>query len=651
MWQPTAAYAVTSHNHLMAGSITDDSGSVQAFLEARTDAELSILSRLLGEERAERVRENVRDKIDAVTERDRERAREQAPPAPTLHALALAMDVSSMANDVERALLAGADIDATDGERRTALWLAAANGRLSLLRALIARGADLNKPATKKRTPVWTAAAHNHADAVRLLVDAGADLTAANNSRHATPLAVACRRRHINVARELLRGGASDRTGGALSAAVEAADARLVALMCASGGSPLGDARGEGVALIHACKMRYHDVVVALISRGADVYRTHHELDDATPMMWAIEPTIGRPRVEHEWVPDEALAKLLVEHGCDVDRLQGPGMKFGDETHTWGTRLVDWAASRDYSWKQTTYVDLLCGTLGADVNLRSNKMYQSHHSDEDWRHCMTSALDTACHHGHFALVEKLVDTYGARVHTPLRTTIVDHSYGSRKSLVNLLTPVQWLIYYDLEYFSDTSVSERLMCFRFLVRRGAQVSYHDALEYQQLQVAHRLKGLERVSVAQVEKLQPVLQLGAELLAVARHQERARRAAVAREILLLRSGRATLKLPGRGRAIRRLGDCEKEEEARLGRGASLLARVSLKGAFGQRFARRVLDHVFDDGRSPRVRKPREWEEYYEGASPCALERRHRKVYEAAVGHALPEPVPYCDWVVES
>ena len=72
---------------------------------------------------------------------------------------------------------------------------------------------------------------------------------------------------------------------------------------------------------------------------------------------------------------------------------------------------------------------------------------------------------------------------------------------------------------------------------------------------------------------------------------------------------------------------------------------------KGAFGQRFARRVLDHVFDDGRSPRARKPREWEGYEEGASPCALERRHREVYEAAVGHALPEPIPYCGWVVES
>ena len=617
-------------------SISEEStGLVQDFLLARTDAELSILSRLLGEERAGRVRENVRNKIDAVTERDRERAWEQAPPTPTLHALALAMDeLYDVTDDVERALAAGADIDATDGERRTALWLAAANAQLSLLRALIARGADLNKPATKKRTPAWAAAASDHADVVRLLVDAGANLTAGPS----TPLAVACKRGHIDVVRELLRGGARDETGGALFAAVEAADADLVALMCDSGGSPVRDDKGKGDALIHACKMRYHDVVVALLSRGADVYRTFHEFDDATPMMWAIEPTMGRPLVEHEWVPDEALAKLLVEHGCDVDRLQGPGMKFGDETHTWGTRLVDWAASRDYSWKQTTYVDLLCATLGADVNLRSNKMYQSHHSDEDWRHCMTSALDTACHHGHFALVERLVDTYGARVHTPLRTTIEDHtSCRPSKMLVDLLTPVQWLVYENLEYSSDTSVSERLMCFRFLVRRGAQVSYHDALEYQQLQVAHRLKGLERVSVAQVEKLQPVLQLGAEMLAVARHQERARRAAVAREILLLRSGRATVD-----------GDCE---DARLGRGASLLARVSLKGAFGQRFARRVLDHVFDDGRSPRARKPREWEGYEEGASPCALERRHREVYEAAVGHALPEPVPYCDWVVES
>ena len=127
-----------------------------------------------------------------------------------------------------------------------------------------------------------------------------------------------------------------------------------------------------------------------------------------------------------------------------------------------------------------------------------------------------------------------------------------------------------------------------MCFRFLVRRGAQVAYHDALEYQQCHVAHRLEGLERVSVAQVEKLQPVLQLGAEMLAVARHQERARRAAVAREILLLRSGRATVD-----------GDCE---DARLGRRLAPVRRQSQRGAFGQRL-RGACSTTWapDDGRS--------------------------------------------------
>ena len=67
MWQPTVAPPVTSMNHLMASSITNDLVSVQAFLDARTDNELSILSHFLGEERAERVRESIRDKIDAVT--------------------------------------------------------------------------------------------------------------------------------------------------------------------------------------------------------------------------------------------------------------------------------------------------------------------------------------------------------------------------------------------------------------------------------------------------------------------------------------------------------------------------------------------------------------------------------------------------------
>jgi hypothetical protein len=76
-----------------------------------------------------------------------------------------------------------------------------------------------------------------------------------------------------------------------------------------------------------------------------------------------------------------------------------------------------------------------------------------------------------------------------------------------------------------------------------------------------------------------------------------------------------------------------DSDDDDEARLRCGISLLARVSLKGAFGQGFARRVLDHAFDDGESPRARTV-PWADHEVG-SPCALERHHREAYEAAVG----------------
>ena len=620
-------------------------------LEGKTDAELARLAQLVQEEQTRRCRNEVRTAVEGTIKNFQKVAQQrkgayQRMPARTLHKYVYG-DARATLAAVDQELAAGVDINATDDERRTALWVAASRGQVDCLRALLERGADVKKSATHNQTPVWAATVGNHGAALRVLVDNGADV--ANDPSE--PLLVACKLLHTSAARELIRGGARDETGEALCLAVERGlDAELVALLCDSGGSPLREIDGEQPLSI-AVKEGYEDICEVLLSKGADVYGHSYEDEDLSPMMWALEPGYGRPMKNHDWRPKKSIAKLLVARGCDVNKLQGPGAEYRDESHAWGSRLVVWAATRDSCQRRTTYVDLLC-ELGADPNLRSNMEPES---ERDYHDRMVSALDVACAYGHFDLVVKLVHTHGARVHTPVNNVwhkVKSHRGPTKKICVDLLTPVQWLVYENLEFHSDTSVSERLMCFRFLVRRGAQVSHHDALEYQQCHVAHRLEGLERVSVAQVEKLQPVLQLGAEMLAVARHQERARRAAVAREILLLRSGRATLKQPGLGRAIRRLGDCEEEKDARLGRGASLLARVSLKGAFGQGFARRVLDHVFDDGRSPRARKPRHPHDYDdEAGSPCALERRHREVYEAAVGHALPEPIPYCGWVVES
>ena len=141
-------------------------------------------------------------------------------------------------------------------------------------------------------------------------------------------------------------------------------------------------------------------------------------------------------------------------------------------------------------------------------------------------------------------------------------------------------------------------------FRFLVSHGAQVSHRDALAYQKVQVDYHMDDLEEIPVSQVRAIQPIIDFGAEILAVAQQQEAARRAAATRAVLLLRSaGRATI-----------VADCE-DERARCG--VSLIARVSVRGAFGQGFARRALDLAFG------------------GAAARALERRHREAYETAAG----------------
>jgi len=278
---------------------------------------------------------------------------------------------------------------------------------------------------------------------------------------------------------------------------------------------------------------------------------------------------------------------------------------------------------------------MLCGVLGADVNLRGND------SSDDYNYRMMSALDVACSYGHFGLVEKLVDTYGARVHETLdKVTHTNCDFGNcrRTVTVDLMTPVQWLFYWDGYGGAESSPEERLLIFRFLVARGARVSFGDVLEFQTEEVAKCMEDIESSPVQEVRKrVKPIIELAAAQLEVARQQERARRAAVAREILLFRAGRASFAEDSEDEDEDESdgddSDDTGDDEARLRCGISLVARVSLKGAFGQGFARRVLDHAFDDGESPRARTV-PWADDEVG-SPCALERRHREAYEAAVG----------------
>jgi len=57
--------------------------------------------------------------------------------------------------------------------------------------ALIKLGADLNSTNSDGRTAVWTAADEGHLDIIKLLVDAGADVNIADNYLNDTPLHIA----------------------------------------------------------------------------------------------------------------------------------------------------------------------------------------------------------------------------------------------------------------------------------------------------------------------------------------------------------------------------------------------------------------------------------------------------------------------------
>ena len=311
--------------------------------------------------------------------------------------------------------------------------------------------------------------------------------------------------------------------------------------------------------------------------------------------------------------------QMLLEHGAGVDRC-----------NVSGTAPLFLACSNGDEEAVKVLVE-----HGADVNLRCNE-----DDNDDYNYRMTSALDIACSYGHFGLVEKLVDTYGARVHETLdKVTHKDCDFGNRRRTitVDLMMPVQWLFYWDDRGGTESSPEERLLIFRFLVARGARVSFGDVLEFQSEEVARCMEDIESSPVQEVRKrVKPIIELAAAQLEVARQQERARRAAVAREILLFRSGRASFAEDSEDEDDSDASDgddSDDDDEARLRCGISLLARVSLKGAFGQGFARRVLDHAFDNGESPRARTV-PWADHEVG-SPCALERHHREAYEAAVG----------------
>ncbi len=71
----------------------------------------------------------------------------------------------------------GADINNTDGDKQTALFLACWNKREEVIRILLKSGADVEKTNVNQETPLILAVRHNYPPSiVRLLLKAGAQM-------------------------------------------------------------------------------------------------------------------------------------------------------------------------------------------------------------------------------------------------------------------------------------------------------------------------------------------------------------------------------------------------------------------------------------------------------------------------------------------
>ena len=89
----------------------------------------------------------------------------------------------------------------------TALWCAAADGHLGVIKVLARFKADLNHATKTNSTPLRAACYDGHIKVVEFLLQSGADLNIANRFQN-TCLMIACYRGHLNVVSCLLKHGA-----------------------------------------------------------------------------------------------------------------------------------------------------------------------------------------------------------------------------------------------------------------------------------------------------------------------------------------------------------------------------------------------------------------------------------------------------------
>jgi ankyrin repeat protein len=198
---------------------------------------------------------------------------------------------------VTRLLAAGANPNAALTAGETPLMVAARGGHAGVVARLLAKGANVNAQGARRQTALMWAASQKHPEVVKLLLQAHADVHA-RSDRWSQMMAVPPHG-YLPYNKEIPAGGET-----ALLFAARVGDAESAAVLVGAGAN-VNDADAWGVSATSlAAHSDFRDVVALLLEKGADP-------NAAGPGFTALHSAIMHR--------DEALARLLLDHGADAN--------------------------------------------------------------------------------------------------------------------------------------------------------------------------------------------------------------------------------------------------------------------------------------------------------------------------------------------
>ena len=194
------------------------------------------------------------------------------------------------------------------------LHTAALRGDRAEIPRLLKEGAVVDARDADGRTPLLLAVRAGHSDIARMLLEAGADVDARGATMQITPLMVAAQRGDVDSVALLLEKGAdpnavSKNGAGALARAVVADTIETATMLLDAGANPSGTgltAPPNTAPLWVAVAMKRPALVTLLVERGAQI----NIGNSATDTLFGIAVSGG----------DAAIARMLLEAGADPSR-------------------------------------------------------------------------------------------------------------------------------------------------------------------------------------------------------------------------------------------------------------------------------------------------------------------------------------------